>query len=221
MCRRSLCGNREISCLTGRPAAAGPHREGEEPKPVMHGHEKSHSAIVAKKPPNKAGKPAAEAVERRAGTEGNAGQQSTRRTQIRAGVSQALDRVRKAARQRKRRSSPRSSTTSASRRSIWRSTPFRVRRPRSGRHEMAGIQGRARAQARGPAAGSTGEHIGRNRRAGRIYRRRTAGRGRWQSQHWRTKSSRAQPLWSSRPSTRRTSSGSLTGSVPDGDLTMR
>src|SRR3984893_467351 len=32
-----------------RPQAAeptGPHREGEEPKPMMHGHEKSDSAIV-------------------------------------------------------------------------------------------------------------------------------------------------------------------------------
>jgi hypothetical protein len=39
-----------------RPLAAeqtGPHREGEEPKPMMHGHEKSDSAIVATKPPNK------------------------------------------------------------------------------------------------------------------------------------------------------------------------
>jgi group II intron reverse transcriptase/maturase len=68
----------------------------------MHGHEKSDSAIVAKKPPNKAGKPAAEAVEPRAGTKGNTGQHSTRRTQIRESVSQALERVRKAARQRKK-----------------------------------------------------------------------------------------------------------------------
>jgi group II intron reverse transcriptase/maturase len=68
----------------------------------MQGHEKSDSAIVAKKPPNKAGKPAAEAVERRAGTKGNTGQQSTRRAQIRESVSQALERVRKAARQRKK-----------------------------------------------------------------------------------------------------------------------
>ena len=65
---------------------------------MMHGHEKSHSAIVAKKPPNKAGHPAAEAVERRAGTKGNTGQQSTCRTQIRESVTQALERVRKAAR---------------------------------------------------------------------------------------------------------------------------
>jgi RNA-directed DNA polymerase len=81
-----------------RLAAPGPHREGEEPKPVMYGHEKSDFAIVATKLPNKAGRPAAEAVEPRAGTKGNAGQQSTRRTQNRESVSQALDRVRKAAR---------------------------------------------------------------------------------------------------------------------------
>src|SRR6266496_1982296 len=34
----------------------GPHREGEEPKPMMHGHEKSDLAIVAMKPANKAKK---------------------------------------------------------------------------------------------------------------------------------------------------------------------
>jgi hypothetical protein len=32
----------------------GPHREGEEPKPMMHGREKSDLAIVAMKPANKA-----------------------------------------------------------------------------------------------------------------------------------------------------------------------
>ena len=38
---------------------------------MMHGPEKSDSAIVATKPVNNAGRPAAEQVERRAGTEGN------------------------------------------------------------------------------------------------------------------------------------------------------
>ena len=69
---------------------------------MMHGHEKSDSAIVATKPPNKAGQPVTEAVERKAGTKGNTNQQSTRRAQIRESVSQALERVRKAARQRKK-----------------------------------------------------------------------------------------------------------------------
>ncbi len=68
----------------------------------MNGHEKSDPAIVATKPTNEAGQPAEEPVERRAGAEGNADQQSTHRTQIRARVTQALDRVRQAARQRKK-----------------------------------------------------------------------------------------------------------------------
>jgi RNA-directed DNA polymerase len=68
----------------------------------MHGHEKSDPVIVARKPTNKAGRPAAEPVERRTGAEGNAGQQRTRRAQDRESVSQALERVRGAARQRKK-----------------------------------------------------------------------------------------------------------------------
>ena len=50
----------------------------------MHDSEKSDSAIVAVKPPNNAGPPAAEAVEPRAGAKGNADQQSTHRTQSRS-----------------------------------------------------------------------------------------------------------------------------------------
>src|SRR5215471_15375998 len=68
----------------------------------MHDLEKSDSGIVAGKPTNKAGRPAAELVEPRPGTEGNANQQSTLRTQGRERVTQALGRVRQAARQRKK-----------------------------------------------------------------------------------------------------------------------
>src|ERR1700683_5592013 len=68
----------------------------------MHDPEKSDSGIVATKPTNKARRPAAELVESRPGTEGNADQQSTHRSQSRARVTQALDRVRQAARQRKK-----------------------------------------------------------------------------------------------------------------------
>ena len=68
---------------------------------MTHGREKSDPAIVARKPTNAAGRPAAEPVERRAGAGGNADQQSTRRAQDRASVSQALGRVRRAARQRR------------------------------------------------------------------------------------------------------------------------
>ncbi len=61
---------------------------------MMHGPEKSDPAIVAGKPTNKVERSAAELVERRAGAEGNAGQQSTRWTQCRLSVSQALPRIR-------------------------------------------------------------------------------------------------------------------------------
>jgi group II intron reverse transcriptase/maturase len=68
----------------------------------MNGPEKSDPAIVAGKSANKAEQSAAEPVEQRAGTKGNAGQQSTLRTQSRTNVSQAQERIRKAARERKK-----------------------------------------------------------------------------------------------------------------------
>ena len=64
---------------------------------MMHGREKSDPAIVVMKPANKAGRPAAELVERRAGAKGNAEQQRTRRAQDRESVTQALDRIRQVA----------------------------------------------------------------------------------------------------------------------------
>jgi RNA-directed DNA polymerase len=70
---------------------------------MMHDREKSDSAIVAGKPTNKAVPTAAEPAEPRAGAKGNASQQSTHRTQRRERVSQALERVRQAARQRKKK----------------------------------------------------------------------------------------------------------------------
>src|SRR6516165_4347952 len=79
---------------------------------MMNGHEKSDSVIVAEKPANKAAHFAveqsavelavAEPVERRAETKGNADQQSTCRAQSRVSVSQALDRIREVAKERKK-----------------------------------------------------------------------------------------------------------------------
>jgi hypothetical protein len=69
---------------------------------MMHGHEKSDSVVVAVKPANKAQEPTAEAsagasaaepVERRAGTKGNADWQSTHWTQRQARVSKGLERI--------------------------------------------------------------------------------------------------------------------------------
>ena len=54
---------------------------------MMHGHEKSDHAIVAVKPANKVERSAAELVERRAGTEGNADQLSTCWTQCQISVT--------------------------------------------------------------------------------------------------------------------------------------
>jgi len=89
---------------TGRQLidAGGPHREGEEPKPMMHGRGKSDSAIVAVKPANKAEQSAAEPVEPRAETKRNAGQHNTHRTPSRASVTQGLERIRQTAKERKK-----------------------------------------------------------------------------------------------------------------------
>ncbi len=69
---------------------------------MMHGRGKSDSAIVAGKPTNKVEQSTAEPVEPRAEAKGNASQQSTGRAQERGSVSQALERIRQAARQRKK-----------------------------------------------------------------------------------------------------------------------
>jgi RNA-directed DNA polymerase len=69
---------------------------------MMHERGKSDPEVVAEKPTNKAEQSAAESVEPRAGTEGNADQQNTRRAQDRISVSQALDRIRQAARERRK-----------------------------------------------------------------------------------------------------------------------
>jgi RNA-directed DNA polymerase len=79
---------------------------------MMHGPEKSDPVIVATKQANKAEHSvadptaaeatAAEPAEPRAGTKGNADQQSTCRAQNRISVKQALDRIRKVARERKK-----------------------------------------------------------------------------------------------------------------------
>ena len=71
---------------------------------MMHALEKSDSAIVAVKLANKTAEfeAVAELVEPRAGTKGNTEQSHTWRTQCRSSVSQRLNRVRNAARQRKK-----------------------------------------------------------------------------------------------------------------------
>jgi RNA-directed DNA polymerase len=69
---------------------------------MMHEPEKSDSVVVAVKPTNKAERSVEEPVEPRTGTKGNANQQRMRRAQDRESVSQALERVRLAARRGKK-----------------------------------------------------------------------------------------------------------------------
>ena len=79
---------------------------------MMHGHEKSDSVIVAVKPANKAVHPAAEQsaaeqvaaepVEPRAGTKGNADQQTMPWAQSQTSMPRALERIREVARERKK-----------------------------------------------------------------------------------------------------------------------
>ena len=67
---------------------------------MMNDSEESDPAVVAMNLTNKAGSPAAEQGEPRAGTKGKADQHSTGRAQDRESVSQVLDRIRQAARHR-------------------------------------------------------------------------------------------------------------------------
>jgi len=79
---------------------------------MMHGHERSDSVIVAEKPANKAEQSAteqsaaeptaAEPVEPRAETKGNAGQQTMPWAQSQTSMPHALERIRRAARERKK-----------------------------------------------------------------------------------------------------------------------
>jgi hypothetical protein len=124
---------------------------------MMYGHEKSDPTIVATKPANKADQPAAERsaaeptaaepVERRAGTKGNAGQQSTHRTQSRANVSQALERIRKVARERKKERFTALFHHISSELLVLRTQGRR--RAGCGSADMEGLRGRPRTQHRG------------------------------------------------------------------------
>jgi RNA-directed DNA polymerase len=68
---------------------------------MMHGRGKSDEAVVAMKLANKVERSAAEPAEPRAEAKGNAGQHSTYQTQGWASVSQALERIRQIAKERK------------------------------------------------------------------------------------------------------------------------
>src|SRR5260370_40107562 len=124
---------------------------------MMNGREKSHPAIVAAKPTNKADRDAGEPAEPRAGTEGNAEQGGTLRTPGRAGGSHGLDRVRQAAKERKKErfTAPAPHHRRFARRGVLRFEEEGF--SRRGRTDVGGLRSGPRAQARRPAfAGSSG-----------------------------------------------------------------
>ena len=114
---------------------------------MMHGREKSDPAIGGGKPTNKAEATsvvdAAEPVEQRAGAKGNASGQSTHRIQSRERVSQALDRVRQAARLRKKEKFTASPPPHRRRPAAGCVLRAQTRcRSRRGRGHVAGLRGR-------------------------------------------------------------------------------
>ena len=70
---------------------------------MMHGRGESDSATVAGKPTNKAERSAAEPVEPRAETKGNADQQTMPWAQSQTSMPHALERIREVARERKKK----------------------------------------------------------------------------------------------------------------------
>ena len=167
---------------------------------MMHGHEKSDSAIVAVKPANKVEQPAAERsaaeptaeepAEPRAGTKGNAGQQSTCRAQSRISVSQALERIRKVARERKKeRFTALFHHISID---LLEQSFFELKEdaaPGVDRLTWKDYEVTSSASSRTCTIGSNGERIGRCRTGECTYPSRTGDSARSRSPRWRTRSS--------------------------------
>ena len=88
--RRPLACAETPSARTGRSTErpprwrGGPRREGQGRNPSMHGPWKSDRPVVPAKPPNNAGRPAAEEVEERGLATGNTSTRITYRTQCRS-----------------------------------------------------------------------------------------------------------------------------------------
>src|ERR1700722_20812584 len=133
--------------------------------------------------------PAAEPVERRAGTEGNAIPQSTSRTQGRADASQARDRIRVAARRNKKEK-----FTAL----LHHVTPEALRDAfyAIAKNAAAGIDGitwrttkqTSSVSSRTCMTESRAGRIGRHRAGGVKYPNRTGGKGRRRWRRWRTRS---------------------------------
>src|SRR5208337_3141391 len=159
----------------------------------MHEPEKSDSVVVAAKLTNKAERSAAEPVEPRTGTKGNVDQQSTRPAQDRESVSQALDRVREAARQRKKEQF--TSLLHHVDLAMLRTAFYAMKRDAAPgvdgmTWETYERNGTLIARLRTCTRGSKAGHTGRCRPVGATFRRKTAASVRSQLPPSKTKSSR-------------------------------
>ena len=101
-CGTSMRENREIPVSLAADGAAGRAGKAMRRTPAMHETGKSDRSVVPTKPPNKAGRPAAEGAEGRDLAKGNTTEPNALRTQCRTGAPSALDRVRQAATRNKR-----------------------------------------------------------------------------------------------------------------------
>jgi len=188
--------------------------------------ERSDSAIVAVKPANKAGPPVAEWAEPRAGTKGNTGQPHTRRTQSRGSVSQGLDCVRNAAKQRKKEKFT-ALLHHVSVDLLRESFLALKRRAAPGVDGVtwedyeAGLEGNLLdLHARVHSGGYRALPV-RRRFIPKPGTDTLTSSDRWVSPRWKTRSSSVRLSRCSTPSMRKTSSGSRMGSGPDGASTMR
>ena len=175
----------------------GPHREGEEPKPMMHEREKSDSPIVAMKSANK---PGADAGSGRSRWSEGRGPRGTRKSHTRAGrrAGKACPRAGACAASSKAEEegdgSPRCCTTSTS--SCWRQRSSGLKR-----NAAAGVDGvtwqRLRAKDLEAKLVDLHARIHRGRLSGAAIATAVhpeSGRtacGRWASRRWRTRSSSA------------------------------
>ena len=161
---------------------------------MMYGGGKSDPGVVAVKPANNAEPSAAESVEPRTGTKGNADQQSTRQAQDWERVSQALARIRQAAKLRKKERF--TSLLHHVSIDLLRFSFFALKKDAA-----PGVDGLAcgitrhasRTTSRICTLGSTGERTGRCPVVGNTYQRPMAGSGRLRCVLWKTKSSRERP----------------------------
>src|SRR6476646_804804 len=164
---------------------------------MTQGGRRSDPGIVAVKPANNAERSAAEPVEPRTGTKGNADQQSTRQAQDWESVSQALARIRQAAKLRKKERF--TSLLHHVRVDLLRLSFFALKKDAA-----PGVDGLAwrdyetnnlEATLRTCTTGSTGERIGHCPVGDNTYRKPMDGSVRLRSALWKTKSSKERSPW--------------------------